>query len=136
MDLTKDQLRTIIQEELEAVLAEDCWDGYVRNYDVPEGAPGSCKKKTNEEDLRSWFDDADGDGQTGWEQIGGKYDGKPCAKQPGQKTKPKCASPEKAASMSKKERDSAAARKRKQDPNPDRKGKAKNVNTDPKRKKK
>ena len=22
-----------------------CWDGYVRNYDVPQGAPGSCKKK-------------------------------------------------------------------------------------------
>ena len=79
-----------------------------------------------EEGLRDWFDDKDGDGQTGWEQIGGKYDGKPCAKQPGQKTKPKCASPEKAASMSKKEKESAAARKRKEDPNPDRKGKAKN----------
>ena len=136
MDLTIEQLRQIIQEELEGVIAEDCWDGYVRNPKVAKGQPGSCKKKTNEEDLRSWFDDADGDGQGGWEQIGGKYDGKPCAKQPGQKTKPKCASPEKAASMSKKERDSAAARKRKQDPNPDRKGKPKNVNTDPKRKKK
>jgi len=86
-----------------------------------------------EEGLRDWFDDADGDGQKGWEQIGGKYDGKPCAKQPGQKTKPKCASPEKAASMSKKERDSAAKRKRAKDPNPDRKGKAKNVNTKPKK---
>ena len=86
-----------------------------------------------EEGLKAWFDDADGDGQSGWEQIGGKYDGKPCAKQPGQKTKPKCASPEKAASMSKKERDSAARRKREQDPNPNRKGKAKNVNTDPKK---
>ena len=87
----------------------------------------------NEEGLKAWFDDADGDGQKGWEQIGGKYDGKPCAKQPGQKTKPKCASPEKAASMSKKEKDSAAKRKRAKDPNPNRKGKAKNVNTDPKK---
>ena len=87
----------------------------------------------NEEGLKDWFDDADGDGQKGWEQIGGKYDGKPCAKQPGQKTKPKCASPEKAASMSKKEKDSAAKRKRAKDPNPNRKGKAKNVNTDPKK---
>jgi hypothetical protein len=87
----------------------------------------------NEENLRQWFDDADGDGQKGWEQIGGKYDGKPCAKQPGQKTKPKCASPEKAASMSKKEKESAARRKRKKDPNPDRKGKAKNVSTKPKK---
>ena len=89
----------------------------------------------SEEGLRDWFDDADGDGQKGWEQIGGKYDGKPCAKQPGQKTKPKCASPEKAASMSKKEKESAARRKRKEDPNPNRKGKAKNVSTKPKRKK-
>ena len=87
----------------------------------------------SEEDLHSWFDDADGDGQKGWEQIGGKYDGKPCARQPGQKTKPKCASPEKAASMSDKEKESAARRKRKKDPNPDRKGKAKNVSTKPKK---
>ena len=87
----------------------------------------------NEEGLKDWFDDADGDGQKGWEQIGGKFDGKPCAKQPGQTTKPKCASPEKAASMSKKEKDSAAKRKRAKDPNPNRKGKAKNVNTDPKK---
>ena len=87
----------------------------------------------NEENLRQWFFDADGDGQKGWEQIGGKYDGKPCAKQKGQKTKPKCASPEKAASMSKKEKESAARRKRKKDPNPDRKGKAKNVSTKPKK---
>ena len=32
-------------------MVEDCWDGYVRNYDVPKGTPGSCKKKTNEEEL-------------------------------------------------------------------------------------
>jgi len=79
------------------------------------------------EDLRKWFKGG------GWKQIGGKYDGKPCARQPGQKTKPKCASPAKAASMSEKERDNAAKRKRAQDPNPNRKGKAKNVNTDPKK---
>ena len=24
-----------------------CWDGYERNYDVPEGKPGSCQKKKN-----------------------------------------------------------------------------------------
>ena len=90
----------------------------------------------DEEGLRAWFDDADGDGQKGWEQAGGKYDGKPCAKQPGQKTKPKCISPEKAASMSKKDREAAGRRKRKADPNPDRKGKAKNVSTKPKRKSK
>ena len=81
----------------------------------------------NENKLWNWFKGG------GWKQIGGKYDGKPCARQPGQKTKPKCASPAKAASMSDKEKDNAAKRKRAQDPNPDRKGKAKNVNTDPKK---
>ena len=107
MRVTKEDLSQIIKEEIAAVLSE--------------------------EDLHKWFSDNDGDGQSGWEQIGGKYDGKPCAKQPGQKTKPKCASPEKAATMSKKEKESAARRKRKKDPNPNRKGKAKNVNTDPKK---
>ena len=34
--------------------------------------------------LRDWFKGG------GWVQAGGKYDGKPCAKQPGQKTKPFC----------------------------------------------
>jgi hypothetical protein len=104
--------------------------------DVNPAKLGLEEKILDEEGLRDWFDDADGDGQGEWEQIGGKYDGKPCAKQPGQKTKPKCASPEKAASMTKKERDNAAKRKRAKDPNPNRKGKAKNVNTDPKKKKK
>ena len=28
----------------------------------------------------------------GWVQLGGKYAGKPCARQPGQTTKPKCGS--------------------------------------------
>lgn len=90
----------------------------------------------NEEGLKAWFDDADGDGQKGWEQIGGKYQGRPCARQPGQKTKPKCVSPEKAAKMTQSQKDSAARRKRKKDGNPDRRGPAKNVKTDSKRKSK
>ena len=130
-----------IQEEKKNIeLEERCQKGY-KTHDTQKKMFGrtyrNCVKaeegQLDEEGLRDWFDDKDGDGQKGWEQIGGKYDGKPCAKQPGQKTKPKCASPEKAASMSKKERDNAAKRKRKKDPNPNRKGKAKNVNTDPKK---
>ena len=35
-------------DELSASLEEDCWDGYERNPDVPEGEQGSCVKKTNE----------------------------------------------------------------------------------------
>ena len=71
--------------------------------------------------LRNWF--AGG----GWVQTGGKYDGEPCAKQPGQKTKPYCRDPDDRAKLSKKDRDKRAAKKRKEDPNPNRKGKAKNV---------
>ena len=71
--------------------------------------------------LRDWFKGG------GWVQAGGKYDGKPCAKQPGQKTKPFCRDADDRAAMSKDERESRAKKKRKQDPNPNRKGKAKIV---------
>ena len=71
--------------------------------------------------LRDWFKGG------GWKQTGGKYDGKPCARQPGQKTKPFCRDADDRASMSKDERNRRAAKKRKEDPNPDRKGKAKMV---------
>ena len=71
--------------------------------------------------LDDWFD------KGGWVQVGGKHDGKPCAKQPGQTTKPYCRDPDDRKSMSKKEKEKRAAKKRKEDPNPDRKGKAKNV---------
>ena len=71
--------------------------------------------------LRDWFKGG------GWKQTGGKYDGKPCAKQPGQKTKPYCRDADDRAAMSKDERNKRAAKKRREDPNPDRKGKAKMV---------
>ena len=71
--------------------------------------------------LRDWFKGG------GWKQTGGKYDGKPCAKQPGQKTKPYCRDADDRAAMSKEERNKRAAKKRKEDPNPNRKGKARNV---------
>ena len=71
--------------------------------------------------LRDWFKGG------GWKQTGGKYDGKPCAKQPGQKTKPYCRDADDRAAMSKDERNRRAAKKRREDPNPDRKGKAKMV---------
>ena len=67
--------------------------------------------------LRDWFKGG------GWKQTGGKYDGKPCAKQPGQKTKPYCRDADDRAAMSKEERNKRAAKKRKEDPNPNRKGK-------------
>ena len=97
------------------------------------------KKKTNEneeieldeESLHQWFKGG------GWRQAGGKYDGKPCARQPGQKTTPKCVSRKKYSSMSKKERESAGRRKRRKDPGQTKKtGAAKPtyVKTDPQKK--
>jgi hypothetical protein len=71
--------------------------------------------------LKDWFKGG------GWKQTGGKYDGKPCAKQPGQKTKPFCRDADDRASMSKDERNRRASKKRREDPNPNRKGKAKMV---------
>ena len=77
--------------------------------------------KDKDYSLHDWFKGG------GWKQAGGKYDGKPCAKQPGQTTKPFCRDADDRANMSKEERDRRAAKKRREDPNPDRKGKAKNV---------
>jgi hypothetical protein len=79
--------------------------------------------------LNDWFKGG------GWVQAGGKYDGKPCAKQPGQKTKPYCRDPDDRSKLSKADRDKRAAKKRKKDPNPNRKGKAKNVSQKDGRKK-
>ena len=144
--MNREILLKIILEELETVLLERCQKGYkthpTRKTKKMYGKTyRNCVKADegndplSEEGLKAWFDDADGDGQQGWVQVGGKYDGKPCAKQKGQKTKPKCVSPEKRKTMSKKEKESAARRKRKKDPNPNRKGKPINVKTDSKRKK-
>ena len=74
--------------------------------------------------LRDWFKGG------GWKQTGGKYDGKPCAKQPGQTTKPYCRDADDRASMSKDERNKRAAKKRAEDPNPNRQGDAKIVTQD------
>jgi len=68
----------------------------------------------SEEGLRDWFGKSKSkDGKKGWVQV---VSGKPCARQPGQKTTPKCVSSAKRASMSKSERASAQRRKRAADP--------------------
>ena len=101
----------------------------------------TATEQVKEEGLRSWFGKSSGTTKSGrkvkgWVQVGGKYDGKPCARQPGQKTTPKCVSSSKRRSMSDKERDSAARRKRAADPGqPQKTGAAKPtmVSTDPKK---
>jgi len=88
--------------------------------DVKEATDGIGAKSKNY-NLKKWFDDG------GWVQAGGKYDGKPCAKQPGQTTKPFCRDPDDRSAMSKEERNRRAAKKRREDPNPNRSGAAKIV---------
>ena len=83
--------------------------------DVKEATDG-IKAKDYKGRLDKWFDDG------GWVQTGGKYDGKPCAKQPGQTTKPYCRDPDDRAALSRDERNKRAAKKRKEDPNPNRSG--------------
>ena len=87
--------------------------------------------------LRDWFGKSKSKGgKPGWVQV---VSGKPCARQPGQKTTPKCVSSAKRASMSKKERESAQRRKRDADPGqPEKSGAAKPtyVSTDKAKKKK
>ena len=92
---------------------------------------GVSESKSGDSSLRDWFGKSrSSDGKPGWVQLGGKYAGKPCAKQPGQTTKPKCGSSKMKRNLSKKEEDAAFRRKNRQDPNPDRKGKAINVKTE------
>ena len=87
--------------------------------------------KSGDSSLRDWFSKSrSSDGTPGWVQLGGKYAGKPCAKQPGQTTKPKCGSSKMKRALSKDEEEAAFRRKNRQDPNPDRKGKAINVKTE------
>jgi hypothetical protein len=89
--------------------------------EILEGKRDGKSAKDPGYSLRDWFKGG------GWVQAGGKYDGKPCAKQPGQKTKPFCRDADDRAAMSKSERTRRAAKKRKEDPNPNRSGKAKFV---------
>jgi hypothetical protein len=89
------------------------------------------ERKSGDYSLHDWFSKSkSSDGTPGWVQLGGKYAGKPCAKQPGQTTKPKCGSSKIKASLSDKEEEKAFKRKNRQDPNPNRAGKAKMVATE------
>lgn len=103
----------------------------------PEKMKGiSEETASGDKSLHDWFAKSSGTNPKtgkkvkGWTQIGGKFAGAPCARQPGQTTKPKCGSSKMSAEMSPEEEDSAARRKRREDPNPERKGKAKNVATE------
>ena len=89
------------------------------------------ENKSGDNSLRDWFGKSrSSDGKPGWVQLGGKYAGKPCAKQPGQTTKPKCGSSKMKRDLNKDEEERAFRRKNRKDPNPNRSGKAINVKTE------
>ena len=95
------------------------------------GATVDEANKSGDNSLRDWFGKSkSSDGKPGWVQLGGKYAGKPCAKQPGQTTKPKCGSSKMKRNLSKDEEERAFRRKNRKDPNPNRSGKAINVKTE------
>ncbi len=87
--------------------------------------------KSGDASLHDWFNKSkSSDGKKGWVQMGGPYAGKPCAKQEGQKSKPKCGSSKMKRNLNDKEEDKAFNRKNREDGNANRSGKAKNVATE------
>ena len=59
---------------------------------------------SGDEGLRDWFGKSrSSDGKSGWVQLGGKWAGKPCARQPGQTSTPKCGSSKMKRALSKDE---------------------------------
>jgi hypothetical protein len=86
--------------------------------------------KSGDEGLHDWFGKSkSSDGKKGWVQLGGKWAGKPCARQPGQTSTPKCGSSKMKRSLSKDEEEAARRRKNIQDPNqPQKSGAAKPTN--------
>jgi hypothetical protein len=86
--------------------------------------------KSGDEGLRDWFNKSkSSDGKKGWVQLGGKWAGKPCARQPGQTSTPKCGSSKMKRALSKDEEEAARRRKNIQDPNqPEKTGGAKPTN--------
>ena len=101
-------------------ILEKCWAGYEKKgmkKMFGKMYPNCVKKKKaiREEGLHAWFKNSRSKGgKPGWVQV---VSGKPCARQPGQKSTPKCVSSSKRASMTPAERRSAQARKRRADPN-------------------
>ena len=86
--------------------------------------------KSGDDGLHDWFSKSKSStGKPGWVQLGGKWSGKPCARQSGQTSTPKCGSSKMKRDLSAKEEESARRRKNIQDPNqPQKAGGAKPTN--------
>jgi hypothetical protein len=86
--------------------------------------------KSGDQGLHDWFNKSkSSDGTKGWVQLGGKWSGEPCARQPGQTSTPKCGSSKMKRALSKDEEEAARRRKNRLDPNqPEKTGGAKPTN--------
>jgi len=86
--------------------------------------------KSGDEGLHDWFNKSkSSNGKKGWVQLGGKWAGKPCARQPGQTSTPKCGSSKMSSNLSDSEEERARRRKNRLDPNqPEKTGGAKPTN--------
>jgi hypothetical protein len=86
--------------------------------------------KSGDEGLHDWFNKSkSSDGKSGWVQLGGKWAGKPCARQPGQTSTPKCGSSKMKRNLNADQEETARVRKNREDPNQPRKtGSAKPTN--------
>ena len=88
------------------------------------------ESKSGDQGLHDWFGKSkSSDGKKGWVQLGGKFSGKPCARQPGQTSTPKCGSSKMKRTLSKDEEETARRRKNRLDSNqPEKTGGAKPTN--------
>ena len=140
-DMAKTQLKTMMDA------AQELYDMMGDDDNLPEWVQSKITKaadyidtaadyvtneetKSGDEGLRDWFGKSkSSDGKKGWVQLGGKWAGKPCARQPGQTSTPKCGSSKMAANLSDEEEETARRRKNRQDPNqPEKTGGAKPTN--------
>ena len=124
-------MRHIMKER--SVTAKELHNDFVHKHNkTPDDWIKELKEETKSGDqgLHDWFNKSkSSDGTKGWVQLGGKYAGKPCARQPGQTSTPKCGSSKMKKDLSKKEEDRAFRRKNRQDPNqPEKTGAAKPTN--------
>ncbi len=113
--------------------ARQLHDAFINKHDkTPDEWIENLKEETKSGDqgLRDWFRKSESsDGKAGWVQLGGKWAGKPCARQPGQTSTPKCGSSKMAANLSPEEEERARRRKNRLDPNqPEKSGGAKPTN--------
>ena len=86
--------------------------------------------KSGDQGLHDWFGKSkSSSGKKGWVQLGGKFSGEPCARQPGQTSTPKCGSSKMKRDLSTKEEEGAFKRKNHLDPNqPEKTGASKPTN--------